>query len=224
MSQKLSFSSIAATLAALSATGLVACGGEATPPAESPGRRERGARRDDRRRQPPPQRATDERRRRARRRRWPHARTGSCPSRRFAAAPEAAAPAAQLPPRQGREAQGRREEESTRRQGRLRRWHLRLSAERKPMTSRCPSAKHPRPGKHRALGGVGLGLRWEFLEEVLDGPAHDVAFFEVSPENYLGRGGYYPSALERIAERYPIVTHGLTLSLWAPSPNRTRAT
>lgn len=71
------------------------------------------------------------------------------------------------------------------------------------------------------LTGIGLGLRWEFLEEVLDGPHADVAFFEVSPENYLGRGGYYPSALERIAERYPIVTHGLTLSLGAvdePSP------
>ena len=27
--------------------------------------------------------------------------------------------------------------------------------------------------------GVGLGLRWEFLEEVLEGPALDVAFFEV---------------------------------------------
>ncbi|HEY3496802.1 MAG TPA: DUF692 domain-containing protein [Polyangiaceae bacterium] len=61
--------------------------------------------------------------------------------------------------------------------------------------------------------GVGLGLRWEFLEEVLEGPAFDVAFFEVSPENYMRRGGYYPAALERIAERYPIVTHGLTLSL-----------
>lgn len=68
---------------------------------------------------------------------------------------------------------------------------------------------------HRALGGVGLGLRWDFLEEVLDAPPADVAFFEVSPENYLGRGGYYPAALERIAERYPIVTHGLTLSIGA---------
>jgi uncharacterized protein (UPF0276 family) len=67
----------------------------------------------------------------------------------------------------------------------------------------------------RAPAGVGLGLRWDFLEEVLDGPACDIAFFEVSPENYLGRGGYYPSALERIAERYPIVTHGLTLSVGA---------
>jgi len=63
--------------------------------------------------------------------------------------------------------------------------------------------------------GVGLGLRWEFLEEVLDGPALDVAFFEVSPENYMRRGGYYPAALERIRRRYPLVTHGITLSLGA---------
>ena len=85
-----------------------------------------------------------------------------------------------------------------------------------------PQCETPGRSTRCALGGVGLGLRWEFLEEVLDGPLCDVAFFEVSPENYLGRGGYYPSALERIAERYPIVTHGLTLSLGAidePDPN-----
>jgi uncharacterized protein (UPF0276 family) len=58
-------------------------------------------------------------------------------------------------------------------------------------------------------------LRWDFLEEVLEGPALDVAFFEVSPENYMRRGGYYPAALERIARRYPLVTHGLSLSIGA---------
>ncbi|MEZ4225599.1 MAG: DUF692 domain-containing protein [Polyangiaceae bacterium] len=67
----------------------------------------------------------------------------------------------------------------------------------------------------RDLDGVGLGLRWDFLEEVLDAPALDVKFFEVSPENYMRRGGWYPAALEQVAERYPIVTHGLTLSLGA---------
>jgi uncharacterized protein (UPF0276 family) len=67
------------------------------------------------------------------------------------------------------------------------------------------------------LRGVGLGLRWEFLDDVLEGPPLDVAFFEVSPENYMRRGGYYPAALERIRERYPIVTHGLTLSLGSAS-------
>jgi hypothetical protein len=70
--------------------------------------------------------------------------------------------------------------------------------------------------------GVGLGLRWEFLDEVLEGPPLDVAFFEVSPENYMRRGGYYPQALERVGDRYPIVTHGLTLSLGsANDPNPT---
>ena len=78
-----------------------------------------------------------------------------------------------------------------------------------------PQYETPGRPEGGALGGVGLGLRWEFLEEVLDGPQCDVAFFEVSPENYLGRGGYYPSALARVAERYPILSHGLTLSLGA---------
>lgn len=68
--------------------------------------------------------------------------------------------------------------------------------------------------------GVGLGLRWEFLEEVVEGPALDVAFFEVCPENYMRRGGYYPAALAQVAERYPVVTHGLTLSLGASEPLR----
>ena len=84
-------------------------------------------------------------------------------------------------------------------------------------------ASHSRP----ALPvGVGLGLRWEFLEEVVDGGPLDVAFFEVSPENYMKRGGYYPAALERVRERYPIVSHGLTLSLGSerePDPAFVRA-
>lgn len=63
--------------------------------------------------------------------------------------------------------------------------------------------------------GIGLGLRWDFLEDVLNGPPLEIDFFEVSPENYMRRGGYYPAALERLKERYPIVTHGLTLSLGA---------
>jgi uncharacterized protein len=67
----------------------------------------------------------------------------------------------------------------------------------------------------RLPSGIGLGLRWDFLEEVLEGPDLDVDFFEVSPENYMRRGGYFPAALERIRARYPLVTHGLTLSLGA---------
>jgi uncharacterized protein (UPF0276 family) len=56
------------------------------------------------------------------------------------------------------------------------------------------------------------------LEQVLEGPRIDVAFFEVSPENYMRRGGYYPAVLEALKERYVFLTHGLTLSLGAVDP------
>jgi len=61
--------------------------------------------------------------------------------------------------------------------------------------------------------GVGLGLRWEFLDELLQRCPEEIDFLEISPENYMRRGGYYPAALAYARERYPIVTHGLTMSL-----------
>jgi uncharacterized protein (UPF0276 family) len=76
------------------------------------------------------------------------------------------------------------------------------------------AAQLPTPPK---LGGVGLGLRWDFLEEIVDGPALPLDFLEVSPENYMRRGGYYPAQLEQLVGRYPLVTHGLTLSIGASS-------
>lgn len=69
--------------------------------------------------------------------------------------------------------------------------------------------------------GVGLGLRWELLDEVLDADEErlqPLQFFEVSPENYMRRGGYAPRSLARIAERYPVTTHGLTMSLGSTDP------
>jgi len=71
---------------------------------------------------------------------------------------------------------------------------------------------------HSRLAGVGLGLRWDFLEEVAEGLALPVAFFEVSPENYMHRGGYFPAMLGKVRERYPLVTHGLTLSIGSADP------
>ena len=71
--------------------------------------------------------------------------------------------------------------------------------------------------------GVGLGLRWEFLDELLkrnrSGPRPlPIDFLEVSPENYLGRGGHQPEALAELAARYPVVTHGLTMSIGGVDP------
>jgi uncharacterized protein (UPF0276 family) len=71
----------------------------------------------------------------------------------------------------------------------------------------------------KKITGVGLGLRWEFIDEILArAPALD--FVEISPENYMGRGGYYDAALDRASGLWPIVTHGLTMSLGGTDPLR----
>ena len=51
--------------------------------------------------------------------------------------------------------------------------------------------------------GVGLGLRWAFLDEVAEGGAPaSLRFFEISPENYMRRGGSIPPpAAARAAPR-----------------------
>jgi uncharacterized protein (UPF0276 family) len=74
-----------------------------------------------------------------------------------------------------------------------------------------------------SLEGIGLGLRRDFIDDVLEAlsggrPLPGVSFFEISPENYMRRGGYFPAALAQISERYRFLTHGLTLSLGGVDP------
>ncbi|WAS93350.1 DUF692 domain-containing protein [Nannocystis punicea] len=67
--------------------------------------------------------------------------------------------------------------------------------------------------------GVGLGLRSTFLAEVDRGAADGrVPFWEISPDNYVARGGSRPARLARVAERFPILSHGLSLSLGGLDP------
>lgn len=73
------------------------------------------------------------------------------------------------------------------------------------------------------ITGAGLGLRFAFLDEVIAAIDRGeilpgVAFFEISPENHMRRGGYIPAAIEHIGERYRYLTHGLTLSLGGDDP------
>src|SRR5689334_11019428 len=62
---------------------------------------------------------------------------------------------------------------------------------------------------------VGLGLRFEFLEDVLAriraGESLGIDVLEVAPENFMRRGGYLPSSLEEIAAAVPVLSHGLTM-------------
>ena len=49
-------------------------------------------------------------------------------------------------------------------------------------------------------------------------PADQVGFFEVAPENWIGIGGRLGRQFREFTERYPFVTHGLSLSIGSPSP------
>jgi len=65
--------------------------------------------------------------------------------------------------------------------------------------------------------GYGLGLRKEHYHEILDtDPAID--WFEILSENYLVPGGKPRYFLARIAERYPLVMHGVSLSIGSTDP------
>jgi hypothetical protein len=60
--------------------------------------------------------------------------------------------------------------------------------------------------------GIGIGLRPDHYGEILaQAPAID--FFEILSDNYLYSEGRPLHFLDRIAERYPIVMHGVSLSI-----------
>lgn len=68
------------------------------------------------------------------------------------------------------------------------------------------------------LTGAGIGLRRSMLRELLqDGVPEDVDFFELAPENWIGVGGRLGRQLREIAEKKPIVCHGLSLSIGGPA-------
>ena len=68
------------------------------------------------------------------------------------------------------------------------------------------------------LRGAGLGLKRELIPELQAGVPDVIDFFEIAPENWIGVGGRPGKQLAWFAERYPIVAHGLSLSLGGPDP------
>ncbi|WP_271407531.1 HvfB family MNIO-type RiPP peptide maturase [Pseudomonas sp. Q1-7] len=66
--------------------------------------------------------------------------------------------------------------------------------------------------------GAGLGLRRALLPELLAMEAGAVDFLECTPDNWINVGGRYGDDLARLAERFPLACHGLSLSLGGPSP------
>lgn len=65
--------------------------------------------------------------------------------------------------------------------------------------------------------GVGVGLRNVHYGHVAD-TKPEVDWFEIISENFMGVGGRPLWFLERIAARYPIVMHGVSLSIGSMDP------
>ena len=75
------------------------------------------------------------------------------------------------------------------------------------------------------IHGAGLGLKRELIPQI---QAHDnqplisnIQFVEVAPENWIDAGSRATKQLDWFAARYPIVCHGLCLSLGGISPLNT---
>ena len=64
--------------------------------------------------------------------------------------------------------------------------------------------------------GVGIGFRRDLAADLIALEQDRPDFIELAPENWMGLGGYWADQLEKAAEKYPIVCHGLSLSIGSP--------
>ena len=65
--------------------------------------------------------------------------------------------------------------------------------------------------------GFGLGLRTDHFQDVLD-HRPDVDWFEILSENFMVAGGKPKYYLHKIREHYPMVMHGVSLSIGSTDP------
>lgn len=63
---------------------------------------------------------------------------------------------------------------------------------------------------------VGLGLRRDIAEDILESSILAPDFLEFAPENWMGMGGKWKQVLDQATKVYPITCHGLSLSLGSP--------
>ena len=74
------------------------------------------------------------------------------------------------------------------------------------------------PEQHHEIQGAGLGLRRALMGPLLSMDQGAVDFMEVAPENWIGVGGRFGRQFRKLAERFPLVFHGLSLDIGGPDP------
>jgi uncharacterized protein (UPF0276 family) len=68
------------------------------------------------------------------------------------------------------------------------------------------------------LSGAGLGLRRDIIDSLINLKERRPKFVEFAPENWMGMGGYWRRKLEEVVATYPVLNHGLSLSIGSPEP------
>ncbi len=56
------------------------------------------------------------------------------------------------------------------------------------------------------------------MPELLEAAHEKLDFLELAPENWIGVGGRFGRQFRQLAERFPLVCHGLSLSIGSPAP------
>lgn len=76
--------------------------------------------------------------------------------------------------------------------------------------------------RHFPVTGAGLGLRRALLSPFANPDNFQamspISFMEIAPENWINVGGRLGRIFREYTERYPFVTHGLSLSIGGPEP------
>jgi uncharacterized protein len=86
-----------------------------------------------------------------------------------------------------------------------------------PTPARSPRRLPPRLGLPDL--GVGVGLRIQHYAEIFDeGQGSGVDWFEIISENFMVPGGLPMTNLGRALDRFPIVQHGVSLSIGSTDP------
>ncbi len=65
--------------------------------------------------------------------------------------------------------------------------------------------------------GIGIGLRTVHFSHIL-GQEPEIDWFEALSENHMDSGGRPAFVLDKIAERYPVVLHGVSMSIGGTDP------
>lgn len=68
------------------------------------------------------------------------------------------------------------------------------------------------------IAGAGLGLRRDLIQQIKQSRPNAIDFLECAPENWIGVGGKLGDDFVAVTEQYPLVCHGLSLSIGSPDP------